>query len=406
MPVYIKSNIEKVWIAGIPKEYQKKDLPETKIEIPLAQLELAGSERAARRRAAEFGDYTLLYAETLQDGLPIREDPDNSASRVYRLRLGEIIKIISLAKGNPAISTTGTPLPGDWYRVLTQDGTRGYCFSYRLRLFEHITGALVADALPLAGETDDALEGLQSKMWSAEVYHTMLNERKFNIDFLSKHWGFSTGEDTGIANVYTRDVDKSFHYSAIRKTGNTSWRFEGTSLSMRLLSDNLLAVDFTDDDGTKRLLHFAALPTPIDDLIEQEKNRREAEYKKIYQFGPGFTSSAFGLLTLTEEGSFLWEDFELLVPDYIPVSALGRGTIEMRYRVSDELAINYTGVLSFRFITIGGPDRSVNFLYTLRADGIEDALRLEYIRGAYIQDDTVVKTESDPMTLYFYKQEL
>jgi hypothetical protein len=405
LPVYIKSNIEKMWVVGIPKEYQRAGTKETKIEIPLAQLELAGSERAAHKRSAEFGDYALVYAETLQDGLPVREEPDNSASRVYRLRLGEIIKIISISTGAPAISATGVPLPGDWYRILTQDGTRGYCFSYRLRLFEHLMGPLVAEALPVAGERDEALERLQSKIWSAEIYNNMLNERKFNIDFLSKHWGFSTGEDTGIANVYTRDVDKSFHYSTIRKTGDSAWRFEGTSLSMRLLSDNLLAVDFIDDDGTKRLQHFAALPTLIDDLIEQEKNRREAEYKKLYNAGPIFTSDAFGLLTFTEEGDFLWEDFEGLVPDYIPVSALGRGTIEVRYSIDENLPGNYTGALIFRFKTIGGPDRSINFLYTLGADDMEGALRLEYVRPSYIQDDTVVRTENEPLVFYFYKQE-
>jgi hypothetical protein len=405
LPVYIKSNIEKVWVAGIPNEYQKKGTKETKLEIPLAQLELAGSERAARKRAAEFGDWTLIYAETLQDGLPVREDPDNSAPRVYRLRLGEIIKIIALTKGNPAISTTGVPLPGDWYRVLTQDGTRGYCFSYRLRLFEHITGPLVADILPLAGETDGNLEKLQSKIWSAEIYNDMLNTRKFNIEYLSKHWGFSTGEDTGIANVYTGDVDKSFHYSAIRKTGETSWRFEGTSLAMRLLSDNLLAVDFIGDDGAKQLHHFAALPTPVDDLIEQEKNRREAEYKKLYHLGPGFASSTFGLLTFSEEGDFLWQNFDMLVPDYIPASALGRGTVELRYQLNDELAENYTGVISFRFITIGGPDRTVIFLYTI-GDDTEDALRLEFVRPSFIQDDTVVKTGTNPMIIYFYREDI
>jgi hypothetical protein len=405
MPVYIKSNIEKVWIAGIPKDYQKKEIKERKIEIPLAQLELAGSARAARKRAAEFGDYALVYAETLQDGLPIREDPDNSANRVYRLRFGEIIKIISSAKGTPAISATGAPLPGDWYRVLTRDGTRGYCFSYRLRLFEHTTGPLVADALPNIGETDETLERLQSKNWSSEIYNEMLNKRKFNMEFLSKHWGFSTGEDTGIANIYTRDVDKSFHYSTIRKTSDTAWRFEGSPLSMRLLSDNLLAVDFIDDDGSRRLLHFVALPTSINDLIEQEKNRREAQYKTLYALGPGFTSSTSGVLNFTEEGDFLWEDFEMLVPEYIPISALGRGAVELRYQIGDELLENYTGVISFRFITIGGQDRSVNFLYTIGADGIADALRLEYVRPSSIQDDTVVITESEPTAFYFYRQD-
>jgi hypothetical protein len=405
LPVYIKSNIEKKWVVGVPKKYQKKDLKETKIEIPLAQLELVGSEGGAKRRAAEFTDYALMYAETLQDGLPIRENPDNSASRVYRLRIGEIIKIIALANGAPAISTTGDPLPGEWYRVLTRDGTRGFCFSYRLSLFEHSGGPLANDMSGGETEIDPVLERVQSKVWSAEIYNNMLNERQFDIDALSKHWGFSTSEDTGIANVYTQDIDKSFRYTSIKKTGDLSWRFEGSSLTMYLLSENLLSVDFLDNDGMKKSMHFVALPTAIDDLIVQEKNRREAEYQRIYKTGPLFTSSTFGSLTLTEEADFLWEGFDLLVPDYIPISALGRGTVEVRFRMSGELAEKYDGLLVFHFKIIGGPDRSIYFLYTLGKDTEEGSLRLEYISPYNIQKNALVKQNASPMIIYFYQEE-
>jgi hypothetical protein len=402
LPVYIKSNIEKKWVVGVPKEYQRDD--NGKIEIPLAQLELAGSEREARKRAAEFADYALVYAETLQDGLPVREHPDNSAPRVYRLRIGEIIKVISISVGSPAISATGDPLPGEWYRVLTQDGTRGFCFSYRLRTFEHTVGPLVDVITASAGELDPTLERIQSKVWSAEVYDAMLNERKFNIDALSKHWSFSTGEDTGIANVYTQDIDKSFRYTSIRKTSERTWRFEGTSLAMRLLSENLLAVEFLDNEGMKQLFHFVALPTSIDDLIVQEKNHREAQYQKIYRLGPSFASATFGVLTLNEEGDFLWENFELLVPDYIPVSALGKGVIELRYNITDVLSEIFDGAITFRFTTVGGPDRNVNFLYKTAAANEEGALLLEHISPSNIQDNIVVKQNTAPMTVYFYRQ--
>ena len=32
--------------------------------------------------------------------------------------------------------TGGQPLEGDWYRILTKDGTQGWCFSYNLNLYE------------------------------------------------------------------------------------------------------------------------------------------------------------------------------------------------------------------------------------------------------------------------------
>jgi hypothetical protein len=36
-------------------------------------------------------------------GLPIREGPDSGSRRVYRLRAGEIIKVLSKSEGAPAL---------------------------------------------------------------------------------------------------------------------------------------------------------------------------------------------------------------------------------------------------------------------------------------------------------------
>ncbi|MDR2481405.1 MAG: SH3 domain-containing protein [Spirochaetaceae bacterium] len=404
LPVYVKSNIEKKWIVGVPKAFRKKDFKEDKLEIPLAQLELSGSRGGAKRYAAEFAEYALKYAETLQDGLPIRSSPDNSAARVYRLRIGEIIKIISIAEGAPAISATGDPLPGSWYRILTADGTRGYCFSYRLRLFDHTTGPLNAGQSGSGTVEDSLLQTVQAKVWSAHVYYTMLSSGKFDIDALSKRWGFSTGEDTGIATVYTSDIDRSFQYTVIRSVGERTWRFDGTSLTMTLVSDNNLTVRFIDNDGMAVTADFAALPVSVDDLINQEKNRRDSLYAGLYAVGREFSSAMFGHLTLTEEADFLWDEFEMLVPDYIPVSALGRGKVEIRYNISDELTEFYNGVLSFRFKTIGGADRTVNFLYKINSEiETNGTLILEYISPEKIHDGIVASKGNDALVIYFFK---
>jgi len=99
LPVYIKSNIEKKWVVGIPeKSIAQKDY---KKEIPLTQLEFIGNKRKAEKWAETFAPYAMMYAENLQDGLPIRDNTDNNSRRVYRLRLGEVVKVLGVAKGNP-----------------------------------------------------------------------------------------------------------------------------------------------------------------------------------------------------------------------------------------------------------------------------------------------------------------
>ena len=62
LPVYIRSNIDKVWVVGIPREYRAVGSRIDKFEIPLSKLELAGSRKKARGRAEAFSPYALLYA--------------------------------------------------------------------------------------------------------------------------------------------------------------------------------------------------------------------------------------------------------------------------------------------------------------------------------------------------------
>lgn len=406
LPVYVKSNIEKKWIVGVPKQFRTEAVKDGKLEIPLPQLEVFDSKWSAKKRAAEFSAYSLVYAETLQDGLPIRDEADNSASRVYRLRLGEVIKILDRAEGAPAISTTGDPLPGDWYKVLTEDGSTGYCFSYRLRIFEHGSGPLELAENNIQSEDDPLLQSIQSKKWSAQIYDEMIETRKFDLEALMSNWSFSTGEDTGIANIFTADIDRSFQYTSIRKVSERSWRFDGTSLTMTLLTDNMLATQFIDRDGTNREANFVALSVKIDDLIAQEEQRREALYGDLLACGPEFMSAMFGNLTLTEEGDFLWDSFEPLVPDYIPVSVLGRGKIEIRYNLSDELAAYYTGVASLVFKTIGGGvDKTIHFLYKIGSETESSgSVSFEFLPPEHIKDAVVATKEETPFIIYFFKR--
>jgi len=402
LPVYIKSNIDQVWVAGIPEEYRVQGNKIDKFEIPLAKLELIGSKKKALQRAEEFAPYALSYAETLQDGLPIRESPDNNARRVYRLKLGEIIKILNPVSGVAAVGTNGDPLPGGWYKVLTEDGSVGYCFSYRLRIFDHEGGSLTAEVSVEQAADDPDLDRLLARTWSAESYGTMLNNRRLDLDDLRHNWGFDPGQETGIAQIRTKDVEKSFTYTAIRSTGTRSWRFEGSVLQMELRSDTTLAVQFTDATGMPKTLLFVALPTSVDDLIAQEIARREQLFGKIFDQGPVYSSRNYGTITFTEDGNFTWTGNDLLIPQVIPAAALGSGSVDMRLFVAPALSDRYGGAFTLRFNGINGTGAEVNFLYYLDNQGF----RLEYVPPASMDGTLVSRRASSPLVLYFYKTEI
>jgi hypothetical protein len=406
LPVYIRSNINKVWVVGIPDNYLDKKDRINKIEIPLSRFEMVGSKAKAHKRAEAFSRYAHTYAENMQDGLPIRDNPDNNARRVYRLRTGEIIKILSLAQGIPAISATGDPLPGDWYRVLTEDGSTGYCFSYRLKLFEHNSGPLAASASASPENSagpDPDLDMLMSKTWSPELYAIMVNYKRINLEELSHHWCFDPGQETGIARIYVPGYDLNFSYNAIRPDGQRAWRFEGSNLLMQMRSDTTIAVQFTEGGGNMKTLLFVALPITVDDLIIQESARRERLYNAIYSQGPVFTSNNYGTIAFKENGSFVWRGFDLLVPRFIPETAEGNGTVLMNLFLNPEFEERYSGAFTLDFTKNSMEEATVlRCMYALDNQGF----RIEIAPESTIEDFTVVRRATSPMVLYFFKDAL
>jgi hypothetical protein len=396
LPVYIRSNIDQVWVVGIPEEFRTtKGI--NKFEAPLSQFEFSGSKAKARKRVEAFAQYARVYAENLQDGLPIRDEPDNGARRVYRLKTGEIIKVLALVQGSPAISTTGDPLPGDWFRVMAEDGTTGYCFSYRLKLFEHGGGALMAVKTDQAEEEDPELEALLSKTWSPESYGTMINSRRINLEDLSRHWCFSPGQDTGIARIFLPNLDQTFSYTGIRSAGERVWRFEETNLQMSLRSDTTLSVQYSESGGALQSLLFVALPAEVDDIIMQETARREDLFSNLYSQGPDYISNNYGVLSFGEGGNFRWTDNRLL--RVIPAAALDSGSIAIDLYLSREIQNLYEGAFSLYFDGVSKSAGTVRFMYSLDAQG----LRIEYVPDTSLDGITVVRRASSPIVIYFYR---
>jgi hypothetical protein len=319
---------------------------------------------------------------------------------VYRLKTGEIIKVLARVDGNPAISTTGEPLPGDWYRVMAEDGTTGYCFSYRLRLFEHSGGALTMVRTDQEEEAEDPeLEGLLAKTWSPESYGTMINNRRIDLEELSRHWRFSPGRDTGVAHIFLPTLDQTFSYTGIRSAGGQAWRFEGTNLQMSLRSENTLSVQYSEPGGALQSLLFVALPAEVDDLIMQETARREGLFSSLYAQGPGFVSNNYGTLSFSEGGDFVWTDNRLLTPQVIPAAALNSGSISMDLYLEREVQNLYEGAFSLHFDGVSRSAGTVRFMYSLDAQG----LRIEYVPDTSLDGNMVVRRASSPTVIYFYR---
>ena len=397
MPVYIKSNIDKVWVVGIP-DHLKAAHGSDKIEVPISRFEFVGSKRKAETRAVQFAEYSIVYAENLTDGLPIRDNTDNNARRVYRLRVGEIIKVLGKAQGNPPIGASGDPLPGDWLKVLTSDGVTGFCFSNRLKLYHQDESTIQTTATVQRDNTGDQdLELVFTKIWSPESYLQMLNSRRINILAMEQNYRFEPGQETGIAKIILPDLEREFAFEKITSDGDRSWRFEGTPLQMALRSNTSLTVQFTEG-VSRRTLQFAVLPSEVSDIIVQETARREEQFKTIYNQGPVFTSNNYGTITFMSTGNFTWSGFELLVPQLFPADTKGTGRITMDLFIAPAFEDRYNGAFTLQFTDVR-TNNIFYFMYGLDNQG----LRLEVVPGFGIEDIIVTRRAQSPMILYFFK---
>ena len=390
LPVYIRSNISHTYAVSAPKSKDRFD-------IPLWQITTPASRRKTKKIKLRYAEFLHRYASVKLDGLPIRAEPVNTARQVYRLRKGEIIKILYKGEGQ-AVMTGSDALEGNWLRVLTSSGTQGWCFSYNLELFEMQKGGEAAAGEGSGDEEkDDAFEKLAGTIWYPDYYRSMIREKRIDPIRMNAAYCFTVDAENQKVSLNLPERYGSWEYGAAMKTADGEYTFTDTPVKVSV-RDNYIAVTCADDAGRPRDYNFIALGDDIDiaALVAEEKERRGAEYARIAAAGPNFKSAAYGQLSLKRDGSFTWRGNRRLVPSLISESAKGGGTVGIDYFIDASLSPQYDGVLSFSF---EGMKAKVNFLYKIEANGI----RFEDASEARFEGTTLVRRGASPLVIFFEK---
>lgn len=390
LPVYIRSNISHTYAVSAPKSKDRFD-------IPLWQITPPASRRETKKIKLRYAEFLHRYASVKLDGLPIRAEPVNTARQVYRLRKGEIIKILYKGEGQ-AVMTGSDALEGNWLRVLTSSGTQGWCFSYNLELFEMQKGGEAAAGEGSGDEEkDDAFEKLAGTIWYPDYYRSMIREKRIDPIRMNAAYCFTVDAENQKVSLNLPERYGSWEYGAAMKTADGEYTFTDTPVKVSV-RDNYIAVTCADDAGRPRDYNFIALGDDIDiaALVAEEKERRGAEYARIAAAGPNFKSAAYGQLSLKRDGSFTWRGNRRLVPSLIAESTKGGGTVGIDYFIDASLSPQYDGVLSFSF---EGMKAKVNFLYKIEANGI----RLEDASEARFEGTTLVRRGASPLVIFFEK---
>ncbi len=379
VPVYIKSNINQVYVIGVPGT-------DRKIEIPQWQITEPGSKKEARKMALRFEDYKGVYASVKEDGLLVRNEPSNTGRQVYKLKQDEIIKILYKGKGAPVPN-----FEGDWLYVVMQDGTEGWRFSYNLNLFNENDGLSTA---AVEETVDELLDSVLKTRWYPESYQTMIRNATIDIDSMNPSYGFIPNLSSNILELVLPSLSLSYAYEGVQKTDTYVYEFINTPLTLTIKGSASILVQYKDSSGKPYSYSFVPLKENIEDVIAAEKARRQVLFDSLLASGPSYSSSNYGVIQLMEGNSFIWTGYSLLSPSIIPSGAGSRGRVEHPYFLSKELSFVYDGIIA---LTFESRNEQICFLYKLEETG----LRLEYIPLSLITNKTAAGQSANPLVMFF-----
>ena len=388
VPVYIKSNISHVYVVGIESG---------NIEVPLWQMTEPVSKRKVAEQAKKYEEFRHVYASVALDGLPMRAEPVNTSKQVYRLRENEIIKVLFKGEGQVVMSGKSA-LEGDWLRVLTSDGTQGWCFSYNLRLYQtdSLGNKIGGDDEEKVENTSTEIDRLLLKIWYPENYKAMVESGRIDIEKLNPYYNMHIEEESGLLYFNMPKASKRWEYKGSVQSASGQYNLTDIPMSITVRRQNFIVVRYTGENGKPEDFNLVTLEQNIPELLEKEHARREKEYNHIIAASNSFKSESYGILNLQKDHRFKWTNNRLLVPSVIPSSAKSTGTVEVKYFLSKSLSAGYDGVLTFKF---DGMQKEINFLYKMEDNG----LRFEDATGAVIKNNILMERSLSPLVIFFSK---
>lgn len=406
VPVYIKSNIQSVYVVGVPKSGEK-------VELPLWQVVFSRTKSKARSRVEAFGNNLSLYMIAARDGVPLRTETTNNAKRVYRLREGEAVKVLRKVKGE-AVRTGDENLAGDWYEVLAEGGVVGYVFSYAMRIYDETKEGppILASAVPLSM----ANVGLVfSRSWKPLYFQEMIDDERIDLDLFALYYGLYTDATRRQIRIELPGVSEIFNYSSIAEAGGY-FSFVDTPLRIKVASDRRIDVVWTDSSalslgepdvdkaspeapatesaiakvpatpsagGSGGRASFVVLSTEPRAIIQAEELRQQRALEAfVGAMGGSWTASRRApdgsdvavTLSVAKSRRFTWSGREALSPGFLPQAAVAgpNGNVAFRLYLAPALAKAWDGAFSLVFDppAEGGKPARVDLLYKKTESGM------------------------------------
>lgn len=362
------------------------ELEDTEGSIPPWRVLRFPEETEAQEYSAEYAEWSDTYARSLRTALPVRERADRTSARVYRLRDGELVKVL----GRQAEISDEAGLEDYWYEVLTREGISGWVFGYHLE----ITGASGRSLDPTEehDDIDRIVSDIASISWRPQYFNDMVASGRIDLRSFSPRFGFFGVPDEEAFRLVLPDVERRFDYTGYFSSDGRLIEFEGVDLIIELTSQQGITVRYSVN-GRQRTSDFVLFEKDINLIIESEQERRNSQLESFLERGNGLISTAYGTMRLTDRGAITWTGFQRLVPGVLPSSFSGSGRLEFDLYLDDELRGRYDGAT-----TLISPAGQTRFLYTFTDDGV----RFVYVPASNVTNDGIVAAEPiSPVVIFF-----
>ncbi|MFW5727029.1 MAG: SH3 domain-containing protein [Spirochaetia bacterium] len=358
-------------------------------EIDTWRVELFEKRKEAQAQASEYDEYENIFARNMRDGLAIREEPDISSNRVYKLRVNQEIKVL----GKTDVEEEIGGHDGVWYRVLTKDGVQGYSFDYYLKLFD-ITAAPEEQAGPDLTPIKEAL----ARSYRPEDFKAMEENQQIDLQKFSTEYGIFTDLEKQTIDIRLYKKSYTFEYDEIKRMSDRRYAFVPADLEIIIRDEDSVQAVYTIDDRTYDPVFEYYAEDDIREIREAEQERRDELYTQLLESGPVFTSNAYGEIEFEEGREFSWRNLDRLVPSIIPGVTYESGSVSLDHFLARSISSEYTGALAFRFEQAS--NEPLIFLYSLEGN----ALKLEYVPARYVDEKVLRERSSSRLIMAFFGQ--
>ena len=199
----------------------------------------------AENFADEFESWKDSFARSVRTALPVREQPDRSSTSIYRLRDGEIMKVL----GRTEEQTDIGGLVDYWYEVLTREGTTGWVFGYNLEL-TGVSGRAMNPQETHDG-TDRIVRDISAVTWRPSYFREMVSTGRIDLRRLAPRFGFFGDWDNREFRLVLPGLNRLFEYNGYNSSDGRVIEFQGTDLTILIRDEERLDLQYLEN-GRRR----------------------------------------------------------------------------------------------------------------------------------------------------------